>query len=167
RPRSGPTSSQPSRECCYPAVDDRPLKSERRDNHPAAVTEADSRETRPLAVTAHDDLVAVGEEGAGLPIGQTDRIATAPGAFDEGSAALWIGAGDGPAAEQVTRPEIAAVARVVSHQLSDGPIHRGKPAAADADWLLPPLPHASRGEIDLDPDIEPTAALICVPEKIW
>lgn len=42
--------------------------SERRDDHPAAVTEADSREAATLAVSAHDDLVAISQEGTGLTI---------------------------------------------------------------------------------------------------
>src|SRR5690242_3845655 len=118
-------------------------------------------------MSAHDHLVAIGQERPRLSVGKLDRVATPPRPLDQRAPALRLRTRDRSAAEKISRPEIAAVARVVSNELSDRPVHRGESAATDPYRILPPLAHGRGGEVDLDDDIQPAPTLIGVPQQIW
>src|SRR6266567_4081757 len=88
----------------------------------AALAEADAGMAGGVAGAAEDDLVAVGEEGAGFPGGKENRLRAVAGEFEEAAGGGFGGAGDGTGGEDVAYRQVAAVAGVVGDELGWGPI---------------------------------------------
>src|SRR5512134_404364 len=88
----------------------------------AALAEADPREARAFAPAAEDHRVAVLEEGARLAVRERDRLLAAVRELQERAGFLGRRAGLRARADEVARPQVAAVHRVVRDQLRDRPV---------------------------------------------
>ena len=75
-----------------------------------------------FAGAAKDDLVAVGEEGAGFACGEKDGLCAVAGEFEETAGGGFSWAGDGAGGEDVADLQVTAVAGVVSDELGGSPI---------------------------------------------
>src|ERR1700722_4853790 len=74
----------------------------------AAFAEADAGMAGSFAGAAEDDLVAVGEEGAGLAGGEEDWLRAVAGEFEQTARGGFGRAGDGAGGEEVADLKIAA-----------------------------------------------------------
>lgn len=94
----------------------------RREDGRAALAQADGGMAREFADASEDDLVAVGQKGAGFACGKFDGIGSVTGEFEETACGCFGGAGDSSGGEDVSGLEIAAVAGVMGYELGRSPI---------------------------------------------
>ncbi len=87
-----------------------------------------------FAGAAEDDLVAVGEEGAGFAGGEEDGLRAVAGEFEETAGRGFGGAGDGSGGEDVADLQVAAVAGVVGDELGRGPVEIMGVGFAEKKW---------------------------------
>src|SRR5207248_4825676 len=106
------------------------------------------------AVGAHDDLVAVLEEGPLLPRRQRGALRAAPRELEQAAARRLRLARDRAAGEQIAWTQVAAVRGVVRDDLAERPVHVAKVAAAEADRLDVALAHLRGREEHIDDDVE-------------
>src|SRR3954466_15951776 len=96
---------------------------ERRQHGAPALAEADRREALSAGAGAQEHLVAVLEKASLFTGLEAHRPLSTLGGFEQAAAASLIGCRDRARAEEIARPEIAAVAGVVRNHLRDRPIH--------------------------------------------
>ena len=99
----------------------------------AALAEADAWMAGGFAGAAEDDLVAVGQEGAGFRRGKEDRLRAVAGEFEETAAGGFVWAGDGAGGEDIADLQVAAVAGVVGDELGRCPVEILR--AGFAQWI--------------------------------
>src|SRR5262249_3893027 len=117
-------------------------------NRPLDLAEADAIAVA-LAPPAHDEAVAVFQEGALGAAGQFDRLGTVPGNLQQAAALVLLGAGDRAGAEEITDIHGAAGGSVVHQLLHRGPVHVFEIGAADARRGI----RAARAQRDIELDI--------------
>ena len=75
-----------------------------------------------IAGAAEDDLVTVGEEGAGFSGGKGDWLGPVAGELEKASSSGFGRAGDSSCGEDVSDLKVAAVAGVMGYQLGRAPV---------------------------------------------
>ena len=75
-----------------------------------------------IAGAAEDDLVTVGEEGAGFSGGKGDWLGSVAGELEKASSSGFGWAGDSSCGEDVSDLKVAAVAGVMGYQLGRAPV---------------------------------------------
>jgi len=119
---SRPTHELPARLLRFPGQPSDIRDGARGQHGAAAFAETDRAVTITLAEGAQHDRVAVHKKSPRLPVGQRDRVLSARGQLEKRASLLGPSAGQRAGAEKISRPEIAAIDRVVRDELRDGPV---------------------------------------------
>src|SRR4051794_30077950 len=103
-----------------------PFSVYRRGDYAPAFAETDAAEIRGFAPAAQHDFVAVFEKSAGVAARELEGLGASRRQFQQAAAILALRAGNGAAPDQIARPEIAPVGRVVRDHLRERPVHPPK-----------------------------------------
>src|SRR3984893_10025276 len=141
-------------------------RSRRRQNHRAALAEADARIAGFCAKAAEDDFVAIFDEAALLAARQFERLAAARGELEETTPARFLRTRHRALSDQVADIEIAAVAGLVRDHLRDGPIHLRERGLGDTRRRGAVLAHSLGRKIGFERDVEAAVRLIIRIGKI-
>ena len=131
-------------------------------NNSAALAEADGDSIGGLAAGTEDHFVAIGKETPSFSGRQVDRSRAPLGQLEQATARVIGISGYSSGRQQISRPQITAVARVMGDQLCDGPIHGPRAAAAQAKRFLAMLSHLSGANKGCNCQIDASAELILV-----
>src|SRR5487761_425631 len=137
------------------------------DDAGAALAEADRGKAVAAAMGAEDHFVAAFDKGAGFARSQCRRPRAVGAQFHQAAIALAGRAGDRAGAEQIAGAEIAAAARMVRHQLRQGPIEIGRVAHRHAVRRQPYGPQPLGHEKGFERDVEGAGMLVALVPQIW
>src|SRR6478672_384742 len=134
-------------------------------NATAALAEADANVSLARTLAADDHLVAVLEKAAGL-VADVERLRAPPGDLEQAAERVARRTGDRAAGEEVSRPKVAAVARVVRDHLRGRPVHVGEPCPAHPLRPRSLLAHRARAKTDVEDDVDPAAGAIVLVAQV-
>src|SRR3954465_10363501 len=139
---------------------------ERRQPGAPALAEADRREALSAGAGAQEHLVAVLKKASLFTGLEAHRPLSTLGGFEQAAAASLIGCRDCARAEEIARPEIAAVAGVVRNHLRNRPIHVPGAAQRQSVWAQAFLLEPRREQKDLKFEIQAALTLVSLVPQI-
>ena len=113
-------------------------------NRPPATAQPDAAESVSLAEASEDDFVSIFQKFPLLSRRQRDWILAPRGEFQQASARRFARARNRSAGQQITRAQIAAIARVMRQHRRHGPVHVAKIASAQNHRIDASLAHPHR-----------------------